>query len=192
VEKDLPVVPLPGASAALTALAGSGLPTDQFRFIGFLPPKASARRRVLEEIAGELQTMVAYESPHRILDALADAAEILGRRRLVLARELTKLHEEFLRGTAGEIREELARRPAVKGEFTLVIARSEERAQIEDPASEVERLEREEGLDRMGAIKAVAKRTGVPKREIYRLFGRAAEERSGQAPDSNPRGKHRD
>lgn len=162
------VVPVPGASAALAALAASGLPTDEFRFIGFVPQKATARRKLLEKVAKETATVVAYESPHRILEALADMAGILGERRMVLARELTKIHEEFLRGTAQSIRKELERRGAVKGEITLVIERAEDPVSIADPMAEIARLERA-GVERMEAIKTVAKQMGLPKREVYRL-----------------------
>ena len=169
VAKGYSVVPLPGASAALAALAASGLPTDQFRFIGFLPPKAGARRKTLESLAAETATVIAYESPHRILESLSDMVDIFGARPLVLARELTKIHEEFLRGSAAVIREELERRNSVKGEITLVIGRAEAQPEIADPVAEVERLQQESGLDRMEAIKSVAKRLGLPKREVYRL-----------------------
>jgi 16S rRNA (cytidine1402-2'-O)-methyltransferase len=168
IAKGIAVVPVPGASAVLAALAASGLPTDQFRFIGFLPAKAAARRRVLEEIISERATVIAYEAPHRVLDALADIAGILGSRPLVLAREITKLHEEFLRGTAAEIRQTLEARGSIKGEVTLVIGRGEETVSLADPLAEVQRLE-SEGLDRMSAVKAVAKRLGLPKREVYKL-----------------------
>jgi 16S rRNA (cytidine1402-2'-O)-methyltransferase len=176
------VVPLPGASAALAALAASGLPTDRFRFIGFLPPKSHARSQVLEELLNERSTVVAYESPHRILDSLADIETVLGSRPLVIARELTKLHEEFLRGTAAELKQILAQRDSVKGEITLVIAGAEETVMTGDPKLEVARLQ-EMGMERMEAIKAVAKQMGLPKREVYRLFA---------APDSNSAGKRRD
>jgi 16S rRNA (cytidine1402-2'-O)-methyltransferase len=169
VAKGYLVVPLPGASAALTALTASGLPTDQFRFIGFLPPKAGARRKALEALADEAATVIAYESPHRILESLGDMSEIFGERPLVLARELTKLHEEFLRGSARTIRDELERRGSVKGEITLVIGRAETQPEIADPLAEIQRLQKELGLDRMEAIKSVAKRLGLPKREVYRL-----------------------
>jgi 16S rRNA (cytidine1402-2'-O)-methyltransferase len=183
IERGVPVVPIPGASATLAALSASGLPSDEFRFIGFLPAKAGARRKALEQLLGESATIIAYESPHRVLEALADIAEVLGERAVVLARELTKLHEEFLRGSALEIRRELAERPAVKGEITLVIGRSEEKPALDDPLAEIERLQNEEGLDRMDAIKAVAKRLDLPKREVYRLLTEQS---------SSPRDKRRD
>jgi 16S rRNA (cytidine1402-2'-O)-methyltransferase len=183
IEKGFAVVPLPGASAALTALAASGLPTDHFRFIGFLPAKSVGRRKVLDGLARETATVIAYESPHRILDTLRAIAEALGERKIVLARELTKLHEEFLRGSAGSILQTLEQRGSVKGEITLVIGGGEEHSNIEDPVEEIKRLQSEDGLNRMEAIKSVAKRMGLPKRQVYRLV---AEE------DSNRPGKHRE
>lgn len=184
VDRGFSVVPLPGPSAVLAALAASGLPTDEFRFIGFLPSKAGARRKALLEIKGASGTVVAYESPHRILDTLAEMAEIFGNAPVVLGRELTKIHEEFLRGSAESIREQLAKRTSVKGEITLVIGRQERStSSLADPIAEVLRLETEQGLNRMEAVKAVAKQLGVPKREVYRL----AAERG-----NNPTRKKRD
>lgn len=188
IDKGIAVVPLPGASAILPALAGSGLPSHTFRFIGFLPPKSGARRRALEDLQNESATVIAYESPHRILESLSDIAEVLGERPIVLARELTKIHEEFLRGTAADVVDQLKARGwekgSVKGEITLVIGGVVEgAAKIEDALEEVNRLENETGLERMEAIKTVAKRMGLPKREVYRL----ATERG-----SNPPGKRRD
>jgi 16S rRNA (cytidine1402-2'-O)-methyltransferase len=184
IDHSFDVVPLPGPSAVLAALAASGLPTDEFRFIGFLPSKAGARRNVLVGMLNAPGTVVAYESPHRILDTLADMAEILGDGPVVLAREITKVYEEFLRGSAGAIREQLAQRASIKGEITLVIGRPEKTsAPISDPVAEVLRLEAEQGLDRMEAVKAVAKQLGLPKREVYRL----AAERG-----NNPGRKNRD
>src|SRR5581483_6188038 len=156
VEAEFAVVRIPGASAALAALAASGLPTDEFRFIGFLPSKSGARRKALEALRNEPATIVAYESPHRILDSLTDMADLFGDRPIVLAREITKIHEEFLRGPAASIRSELAQRPSMKGEITLVIGRSEETGKLDDPLAEIARLQAEESLDRMDAIKTVA------------------------------------
>jgi 16S rRNA (cytidine1402-2'-O)-methyltransferase len=180
IENGIAVIPVPGASALLPALTASGLPTDSFFFLGFLPPKPIARRKRLESIAGQSQTIVAYESPHRVLETLNTMAEIFGERRLVLAREITKVHEEFLRGTAAEIKDQLAARGSTKGEITIVIEGRKEAASELDPALAVEQLEAE-GTPRMAAIKAVAKRQGLPKREVYRLV----EERGSNPPDSN-------
>ena len=182
VARGVRVVPLPGASAVLAALAASGLPTDEFRFVGFLPQKSGARRKLLEQLLHERTTVVAYESPHRILETLRDMAHVFGVRPVVVARELTKIHEEFLRGTPGDILGELEGRAAVKGEITIVVGRSEEGAQIDDPLAEVRKLQ-SEGMDRMEAIKTVAKRSGLPKREVYRL---------ASEPGSSPRDKRRD
>ncbi|MBV8569635.1 MAG: 16S rRNA (cytidine(1402)-2'-O)-methyltransferase [Acidobacteriaceae bacterium] len=180
-EKGVRVVPIPGASAAMSALVASGLPAHEFRFIGFLPARSAARQRALQELAAESMTLVVYESPHRILETLTDIDTIMGARPLVLAREISKMHEEFLRGTAGEIRAELEGRPAVKGELTLVIGRGEQAAFSGDAAAEVERL-KAAGMEAMEAIKQVAKRMGLPKREVYRLAA---------AADSNPQDKRR-
>ena len=172
IDAGVTVVPLAGPSAVLGALVASGLPSETFRFIGFLPPRQTARRKTLESLLNEQVTVIAYESPHRILEALDDMREILGERPVALGREMTKIHEEFLRGTPHSILETLRSRPAVKGEITLVIGRPTERpaAPGVDPVAEVGRLQREEGMERMAAIKTVAKRLGLPKREVYRLF----------------------
>jgi 16S rRNA (cytidine1402-2'-O)-methyltransferase len=181
IEAGFQVVPLPGASAALTALAASGLAVDEFRFIGFLPPKTHARKQVFERLSEETATVIAYESPHRILDSLTDLQEMLGDRHVVLGRELTKLHEEFLRGTAAEIRAKLAARDSVKGEITLVISRATERTLEGDPKEIVSQFE-QQGMDRMDAIKAAAKRMGLPKRAVYQAVAE---------PGSNSPGKRR-
>jgi len=181
IEHGMPVVPIPGASALLAALTASGLPVHEFRFAGFLPPKALARRRMLESLVHETTTIVAYESPHRILETLADMRELLANASVVLAREVTKVHEEFLRGSAASILKILDARDAVKGEITLLIAPSPT-VESGDPLEEVLRLTAA-GVDRMEAIKTVAKRLGLPKREVYRL---------ATAPDNSPPGKHRD
>jgi 16S rRNA (cytidine1402-2'-O)-methyltransferase len=178
VESGFSVVPLPGASAAVAALAGSGLPTDEFWFVGFLPSKATARRNALSKIAEHPGTVIAYESPHRILDTLSDMVEILKDRPVVLARELTKLYEEFVRGTAGEIHAHLVRNQSARGEMTIVIGKSEQREPDIDADAEITRLQ-QAGMPRMDAIKAVAKRMGLPKREVYRR----AERQGSSRPD---------
>jgi 16S rRNA (cytidine1402-2'-O)-methyltransferase len=169
IEEKIPVVPIPGVSAALAALTASGLPTDDFRFVGFLPAKSGARQRFLEHLRDESSTMIAYESPHRIIDALEDIRTVMGSRRVVVARELTKIFEEFIRGTAEEVRHTLQGRSSVKGEITLVIGKIEENTAEGDPAVEVAKLEAE-GVSRMDAIKFVAKRFGMGKRDLYRML----------------------
>jgi len=162
----IPVVPIPGASAVLSALSGAGLPTDAFRFCGFLPPKTGQRKKVLEELRGEDCTLVFYEAPHRILDALSDVSAVYNDRPVVVARELTKLHEEFLRGTADEVRAQLTARPSVKGEITLILAKGSPviaDTPIEDAVRELE----QKGVPRMDAIKQVARERGLSKREVY-------------------------
>ena len=163
------VVPIPGASAAVTALSAAGLPTDAFRFCGFLPSKSSQRKKVLEELKPETCTLVFYETPHRILDTLEEIETVMGARPVVVARELTKLHEEFLRGTAAEICAQLATRPSVKGEITLLIGKGDETAVVDNtPLDAAVRAAEEKGLSRMDAIKQVAKERGLAKRDVYR------------------------
>jgi 16S rRNA (cytidine1402-2'-O)-methyltransferase len=170
IEAGIAVVPLPGASAALTALTGSGLATDEFRFCGFLPPKTTQRRKLLEQVKPETCTLIFYEAPHRILDALKDIEAVMGARPVVVARELTKLHEEFLRGTAAGVREQLTGRPSIKGEITVLIGKPEREVEADDtPVEEAVRALEQTGRSRMDAIKVVAKSRGMAKREVYRL-----------------------
>jgi 16S rRNA (cytidine1402-2'-O)-methyltransferase len=167
LDSGIAVIPIPGASAALTALAASGLPTDAFHFGGFLPHKPGQRLKALEAIANEPATVIFYEAPHRILETLEAVDQALGARPIVVARELTKLHEEFLRGTAAEIRATLASRDSVKGEITLLIGKALEPEPDDTPVPDaVEALVRE-GTPRMDAIKQVARRRGLSKREVY-------------------------
>jgi 16S rRNA (cytidine1402-2'-O)-methyltransferase len=164
----IPVEPVPGPSAAVAALAASGLPTDAFHFAGFLPAKSGQRRRALEALKDEAATLICYEAPHRILETLAAIEATLGSRQVVVARELTKLHEEFLRGTAAQIRAQMAQRDAIKGEITLLIGRAEAPPPDETPVEEAVADCMRAGLTRMQAIKEVAHRRGLPKREVYR------------------------
>ena len=166
----IPVVPIPGASAVMGALSAAGLPTDAFRFCGFLPPKSSQRRKILELMKPETGTLIFYETPHRILEALEDVALVMGARPVVVARELTKLHEEFLRGTAADVSAELASRPAVKGEITLLIGKGNSLEADDTPLEEAVRAAELQGLPRMEAIKHVARQRGLSKREVYRLI----------------------
>lgn len=167
-QEGIPVVPVPGASALLAALAASGLPTDAFHFAGFLPPKPAARRKLLESLRDEHATLVFYEAPHRILEALADVEAILGQRDVVVARELTKVHEEFLRGTAAEIGQLLAARGSVKGEITLLVARGRQASAGSGSVEEAVDALSAAGMPRMEAIKTVARERGLSKREVYR------------------------
>ena len=167
VENGIPVQPIPGPSATLTALAASGLPTDSFRFGGFLPHKPGQRAKLLEALAEEQATLIFYEAPHRILEALEAIETVLGPRPVVVARELTKIHEEFLRGTAAEIRAQLESRDAIKGEMTLLIGKATAPPPDDRPLQEaVEELVRA-GTPKMDAIKQVARRRGLSKREVY-------------------------
>jgi len=179
------VIPIPGANAALSALIASGLPTGEFQFIGFLPEKAGARRTRLEQLAAEprqlARTLIFYEAPHRIVDALADVESVWGPTlRVVAARELTKLHEEFLRGAVADVRRELAAREHIRGEFVLLIEvdahtpgapglASETREQISD---RIARLQSEAGIDEKEALKRLARETGQSKSELYRELQR--------------------
>jgi 16S rRNA (cytidine1402-2'-O)-methyltransferase len=178
----VPVVPIPGASAFLAALVASGLPTDSFRFGGFLPAKRGERRAALESIKSSPRTQVFYEAPHRIVETLADVVEVLGEaRHLVVAREVTKLHEEFLRGRAGELLDNLKSRETVKGEITLLIGKAvEEDARVGTDAfvrpsirHRVEQIMAEENIDEKAALKKVAKERGVSKSEAYRELQRS-------------------
>src|SRR5947209_4036767 len=130
IRHHVPVVPIPGASAFLAALVASGLPADSFRFSGFLPPKRGQRRKMLENILASPRTQVFYEAPHRLIETMEDVVEVLGlNRQVVIAREVTKIHEEFLRGRAGELLEKLKQRGEIKGEITLLIGKSEDSIQ---------------------------------------------------------------
>ena len=178
IRHHIPVVPIPGASAFLAALVASGLPTDSFRFSGFLPPKSGQRRHMLESVKVSPRTQVFYEAPHRVKEAVEDVVEILGaERQLVIAREVTKIHEEFLRGRAGEVLEVLKARGDIKGEITLLIGKVEEGQQkMAAGVSVRQRLEQimgEEKLDEKAALKRVAKEMGVSKSEAYRELQRS-------------------
>ncbi|MGD0801097.1 MAG: 16S rRNA (cytidine(1402)-2'-O)-methyltransferase [Terracidiphilus sp.] len=180
------VIPIPGANAALSALVASGLPTSEFHFIGFLPEKAGARRSSLEALAEEAQrfdaprTLVFYEAPHRILDTLADIESVFGPAvRVVVARELTKIHEEVLRGTAAEARRELASRDRIRGEITLLVEALPRAASAPDAgtapvkiAERVARLQAENGVDEKEALKRIAREMGQSKSDIYRELQR--------------------
>ncbi len=168
VASAIAVTAVPGASAVLTGLALSGLPTDRFAFLGFLPNKSGDRKKLLTEFADIRATLIAFESPHRIIDALGDVAASLGNRRVAVSRELTKLHEEVLRGSALEVQETLASRPSVKGEITLVIAPAEQAAAQASDATIEAAIDA--ALISMPAAKAaadIARRYDLAKKDIY-------------------------
>ena len=167
----IPVVPIPGPSALIAALAASGLPTEEFLFVGFLPARAGARRKALDALKAESRTLIFYEAPHRVVETLADASEILGARPAVIAREVTKIHEEFLRGPLSELLDS-ARKRAPRGEITLLIGPGDPQMQRVDPGvslkERVEQLEAEGGIDRKAALKQAARERGLGKREAYK------------------------
>jgi 16S rRNA (cytidine1402-2'-O)-methyltransferase len=171
VRHHIPVVPVPGASAFLAALVASGLPTDSFRFSAFLPARRGQRRQALEEIRDLPRTQIFYEAPHRIEATLEDIAEVLGGdRHVVIAREVTKLHEEFLRGRADEVLD-LVRAHPLKGEITLLIAKAEHAAETGKPRNLRRRLHEimaRESLDKKSALKRLAREMGVSKSAAYR------------------------
>jgi 16S rRNA (cytidine1402-2'-O)-methyltransferase len=188
IKAELPVFPVPGANAALNALIASGLDTERFLFLGFLPPKTSARRSDLEKAKAGLNqptTLIFYEAPHRILEALADVERVWGATcHVVVARELTKLHEEILRGDVAEVREQLAARDRVRGEIVLLIdaqPKTEQGASITATVHErMMELEKTEGLDEMDALKRIARERGLSKSEVYRELQREKSRKHSQ------------
>jgi 16S rRNA (cytidine1402-2'-O)-methyltransferase len=186
----VPVIPIPGATAAVSALIASGLPTESFCFLGFLPEKAGARRTFLEKLAatqaspGETpRTLIFYEAPHRILETLSDIEQIWGGLlNAVVARELTKMHEEFVRGTVAEVSRELASRDRIRGEITLLVegprpanfsgGATEAETARETLLTRIERIKAEEGIDEKEALKRLAREIGRSKSELYRELQR--------------------
>lgn len=179
VENGITVVPVPGASAVVAALAASGLPSDAYEFRGFLPAKSGPRRTALEEIFPVQHTVIFYETPHRILEAMEDIVHVLGPERpLVIARELTKLHEEFIRGPAAELLK-VARARELKGEITLLVGKSEREpaSQKLDLRSRLREIVREQKIDEKAALKILAKEQGSSKSEVYRELQRTKSHR---------------
>ena len=184
IEAGMPVYPVPGANAALAALVASGLAAETFTFHGFLPEKSGARRTALERlapIAAPQATHIFFEAPHRILDTLADMEAVFADRvQVVVARELTKMHEEFLRGPAGEVRARLLERDRVRGEMVLLVelkpgpAGQESSGAQQTLASRVAELRAKEGLQEKDALKRVARERGISKSEAYRELQRTA------------------
>jgi 16S rRNA (cytidine1402-2'-O)-methyltransferase len=176
---------VPGASAVLTALVGSGLPTDAFSFLGFVPARPSERRRWLLAAGAEPRTVVFFEAPHRIRHTLAEAHALLGDREVVVARELTKVHEEHLRGQLSEV---LARLPEPRGEFTVVMAAAPAEpppGPLDDARAweEFRELTARDGLSRREAVSTLARRHGLPARDVYAAIERA---KSKAGPTDKP------
>jgi len=171
VQAGIRVEPVPGAAAITAALSASGLPTDAFHFAGFLPARPAQRRKALMRLKDEQATLVFYEAPHRIREMLEDIEQVLGPRPVVLAREVTKVHEEFLRGTAAGLRN---MRVPLKGEFTVLVGRGAEPAPAAFETTVAEAVGElvRGGMPRMDAIKAVARERGLSKRDVYREAGR--------------------
>ena len=164
----IPVIPIPGPCAATAALSASGLPTDRFLFVGFLPARSGERRRALAALAPLRETLVLYEAPTRVVASLADMAAALGDREAFLCREATKLHEEYRRGTLSALREVLVARGAVRGEIVLVVAGASQAAIAdESPEALFARLTTA-GRTRREAVKEVARQLGLPARDVYR------------------------
>jgi 16S rRNA (cytidine1402-2'-O)-methyltransferase len=178
----IPVIPIPGANAALSALVASGLPAREFTFLGFLPEKAGARRTYLEDLAAvpreTAQTLIFYEAPHRIVETLSDMEEVWGAPlHVAVARELTKIHEEFLRGTVAEVRATLAARGVIRGEITLLVEASARAAANRAQAGEsltarIGRMQSEMEIDEKEALKRLAREVGKSKSELYRELQR--------------------
>jgi len=175
IRHNIPVIPVPGAAAFVAALSAAGLPVDKFRFLGFLPHRKAHRRAALEELRGAQKTLVFYEAPHRVLDMLADVREILGDAQVVVAREVTKVHEEFIRGTATQVMNRLKKKP-VRGEITVLVG--PQRGQPTETTAglslreEMRRRMAEQGLDERAALKAVARARGISKSAAYRQWQR--------------------
>ena len=176
IERGIQVTPIPGAAAFVAALSGSGLPSDQFFFAGFPPARSSARKTRIEELRAIKATLIFYEAPHRIAATLRDAQDVLGNRPAVVARELTKLHEEFLRGTLAELSETFSDANKARGEIVLLIEGASDRAYLEpQTASSADFIERvsefqRSGFDEKAAMKKAAKEFGLKRDEAYRLL----------------------
>ena len=169
IDRKIPVVPIPGATAAIAALSVSGMPTDRFLFEGFLPAKHLARLKRLQELSKEERTIIFYEAPHKIIRAVADMLAVLSDRRAVITRELTKIHEETIRGTLSECLKRL-QEGTIKGEFTVILhgATKEPLQRDIDTAEYLKNLILHRGLSKKEAISAAAEELGVPKKDVYK------------------------
>jgi len=171
VAAGIPVTAVPGPSVLTAALSAAGLPTDAFFFNGYLPSRAAARRKRLRSLAARRETLVLYEAPHRIAAALSDMKDLLGNRRVAVCREMTKIHEEIFRGNLEEALNDFSMREKIRGEFTFVVeGAGKETARPADLSlpAEITRAMEEEGVTRKEAVRIVAERFGVPKKEVYR------------------------
>ncbi len=175
IARGIQVIPIPGPSALVTALIGSGLASDNFQFLGFLPAKSGQRKTAFEAVRDFQRTLIFYEAPHRIQDAISDLVAVLGPQRpVVIARELTKVHEEFIRGTAGEL-QDLLRSRELKGEITLLVGRAPAGAIAGHDEGLQERLAaivRDQNVDEKTAMKILAREKGSSKSEVYRELQR--------------------
>ena len=178
VRHNIPVIPVPGPSALVASLAAAGLPVDHFHFIGFLPARKVARQKALKALSSVSGTIVFFEAPHRIVETLGDLQRALGDRPTVLAREVTKVYEEFVRGSVSEVLDRLERKP-IKGEVTVLVGPPADSA---DPLAkptrlwpilaEMKNLMAHKGLDERTALKALAKSRGISRSEAYRQWQR--------------------
>ena len=167
-ERGIPIVPIPGPSVLVTALAVSALPSNEFIYLGFLPRRKGQRRRFFEQIAEEQRTIIAFEAPHRLIATLGDILDVLGDRRIAVCRELTKIHEEVFRGTVSAA---IAHFREPMGEFTLVIeGKSKGERALTVPIEEELRRLYQKGFSAKEAVSQVAKATGVPKKELYKVW----------------------
>lgn len=183
IRHKIQVIPVPGPSALVAALTAAGLPMNEFIFAGFLPAKRSARLKALKEVAEFEKTIVFYESPHRAVESLRDIHEILGDREAVIAREVTKIHEEFIRGLVSEICGAL-KKGTIKGELTIILGpsfgRNKGRARASSIRSEIAKLKTSEGIDERDALKAIARARGISRSEAYRRL--QLEKSAGKLP----------
>jgi 16S rRNA (cytidine1402-2'-O)-methyltransferase len=174
-ERGIQIAPIPGATAFVTALSAAGLASDQILFAGFLPARAHARRAKLEELRANTATLIFYEAPHRIAAALRDAVDVLGDRQAVIARELTKLHEEFVRGRLSQLTDRFSQQ-AARGEMVLIIAGAQSDHEIRDSTTAAGRLTERmralegEGADARTALKKAARELGLKRAEAYRIW----------------------
>jgi 16S rRNA (cytidine1402-2'-O)-methyltransferase len=170
IENEIQVVPVPGPSALISALIAAGLPTDEFFFAGFLPARATARRARLSELQSVPGTLIFYEAPHRLAETLKDAYEILGEREAVVARELTKLHEEIRRGRLSILTADYTDKTDIRGEIVVLIDRNVIGAAVTEAVSVATLVDRfeQEGLDHRAALKKAARELGLSRAEAYR------------------------